>query len=114
MVFRAEINCSVAHGDKKSEEADLCGFAARPSMESPSLLGIPHDIATNVCNVINSQGYAVAHMTYSWDGEGFMDVHVTHTEATKEHAIKAWQKIESVTKAETIGMGDSGNDIPLF
>ena len=78
------------------------------------LLNVPQEVATNVCNAINSQGFAVAHMTLSWDGDDKLDIHVTNPEATKEHAIKVWQKMEGVTKAQTIGMGDSGNDVPLF
>jgi len=39
---------------------------------------------------------------------------ITDHEATKQHAIKAWQKLEGVTQSETIGMGDSGNDLPIF
>jgi len=78
------------------------------------LLGLYPDIAADICNAINGNGYAVAHMTPSWSGGNKMDVHVTHPEATKEHAVQVWQQLEGVTKAETIGMGDSGNDIPLF
>jgi HAD superfamily hydrolase (TIGR01484 family) len=78
------------------------------------LLDIDSEVAINICNVINSQAFAVAHMTPSWFGHGKLDVHVTHPEATKEHAIVVWQRIEGISKEETIGMGDGGNDIPLF
>ncbi len=78
------------------------------------LLGIEANIADNICNIINAQGFAVAHSTLSWSGGSKLDVHVTHPEATKEHALVKWHELENVSKAETIAMGDSGNDIPLF
>jgi Cof subfamily protein (haloacid dehalogenase superfamily) len=79
------------------------------------LIGVPDKIATEVAGIINpSSKWAIAHLTPSWSGQGFYDIHVTHTEATKEHAIKAWHELEGVTVEQTIGMGDSGNDLPLF
>lgn len=78
------------------------------------LLGIPEAAAIKISNYINEQEYAVAHNTPSWSGNGLIDVHVTHPEATKEHAIQVWQQFEGITQAETIGVGDSGNDVPIF
>lgn len=56
----------------------------------------------------------VAHITPSWRGEGYGDVHVTHRLADKEHAVKQWLSMMNITAAETVGMGDSGNDLPIF
>ena len=78
------------------------------------LLNIPTETGQRIANVINAQAFAVAHLTPSWEGEGKIDLHVTHPEATKEHAIAIWQKMVGVSKEATIGVGDSGNDIPLF
>lgn len=78
------------------------------------LLDVPTDAGERVANIINAQAFAVAHLTPSWDGKGKIDVHVTHTEATKEHAIAIWQKMVDVNREATIGMGDSANDMPLF
>lgn len=49
----------------------------------------------------------------SWTGEG-LDIHITHREATKEHAIAELLNLLNVVKEETIGIGDGGNDIHLF
>ncbi len=49
----------------------------------------------------------------SWTGEG-LDVHVTHREATKEHAIAELLKMLGVSREETIGVGDDNNDVHLF
>ncbi len=78
------------------------------------LLGIDDNTASEICNEINEKQLAAAHPTLSWSGGGRIDVHVTHTEATKEHALEIWHEIEDITQDETIGMGDSGNDVPLF
>ena len=78
------------------------------------LLAIPEVMAIRISNKINSWGYAAAHYTPSWSGNNLVDIHVTHPEATKENAVKIWQKMMGVSKEETIGVGDSGNDIPIF
>lgn len=49
----------------------------------------------------------------SWTHEG-VDIHITHREATKEHAIEELLKMLNVSKEESIGVGDANNDIHLF
>lgn len=79
------------------------------------LIGVSPDAASRVCSEINNAGIlAVAHQTPSWKSGNKIDIHVTHSEATKGHALKAWHAIEGVSVAETIGLGDSANDLPLF
>ena len=78
------------------------------------LLSVSEETAVRVSNKLNVQRYAVAYFTPAWSGDGLVDIHITHPQATKEHAIKVWQKREGVTKEEVIGLGDSGNDIPIF
>lgn len=78
------------------------------------LVAVEEEAAIRISNRINPEGFAVAHFTPSWAGNGLVDIHVTHPKATKEHAIEVWQRLEEVSKKETIGLGDSGNDIPIF
>lgn len=78
------------------------------------LLGTDPATAQRICEAIGSQGLAAAHTTPSWLGEGRYDIHVTHPEATKKHAVRVWQTMQDVTQAETIGFADSMNDVPLF
>ncbi len=79
------------------------------------MLAIAESSAIAITNTINDRSLSVvAHYTPSWYGEGRVDIHVTDREATKEHAIKVWQKMLGITHDETIGMGDSGNDLPIF
>lgn len=54
------------------------------------------------------------HIASSWNSGDFVAIHITHQEATKEHAIAELLKIMGVTPADTIGVGDSYNDLPLF
>jgi hydroxymethylpyrimidine pyrophosphatase-like HAD family hydrolase len=49
----------------------------------------------------------------SWTHEG-VDIHITHREATKEHAIAELLKMLDVPKEESIGVGDANNDVHLF
>jgi len=55
----------------------------------------------------------VAHITNSWVA-GRKDLHITHTDATKKHALEVWLSLLKLKKEEVIAVGDSGNDIPLF
>lgn len=49
----------------------------------------------------------------SWTHEG-VDIHITHKEATKEHAVGELLSILGLDKSEVIGVGDANNDIHLF
>lgn len=49
----------------------------------------------------------------SWTGKN-IDIHITHRDATKEHAIAKVLKILDITQDETIGIGDGNNDVHLF
>jgi hydroxymethylpyrimidine pyrophosphatase-like HAD family hydrolase len=76
---------------------------------------VTSDIAQIVKEAVNQSGFAIAHSTTpSWYGPEFTDVHITHPEGTKEHAIAEWQKIRGISKQETIGLGDGENDLPIF
>ncbi len=78
------------------------------------LLNVREAVAIAIANKINELPGAIAHFTPSWADKELVDIHVTHREATKQYAIHVWQDLENVTIADTIGMGDSGNDVPIF
>lgn len=46
--------------------------------------------------------------------EGCLDLHVMNKDATKEHSVYELQKMLSVKKEETLGVGDGLNDLHLF
>jgi hydroxymethylpyrimidine pyrophosphatase-like HAD family hydrolase len=75
---------------------------------------IKESVAVRISNRINEDYLAEAHFTPSWEGGSLVDLHVTDPGATKEYAILVWRQLEGVEKEETIGVGDSGNDIPIF
>lgn len=45
---------------------------------------------------------------------GYVSLHITHAQATKQHAIEKVAEILNLQKDEIIGVGDGHNDIPLF
>lgn len=45
---------------------------------------------------------------------GFINLHITNKQATKEHAIEELSKILGISKANIYGIGDGYNDIHLF
>lgn len=115
-IFRAESSNGIFLSHIEEIHAPLDTLAKPPrTAQIMYLLGIESDQAVKICNRVNEElSSTVAHLTRSWVGNHKMDVHVTHREATKQHAIQVWQEMEKVTKEKTIGMGDSGNDVPLF
>jgi HAD superfamily hydrolase (TIGR01484 family) len=76
-------------------------------------LGMKLDEAQALTDEIAAIDDLIAHQTPSWD-EDRMDVHITHQEATKEHAIHVLKEMLGLTSEQLIGVGDSGNDIPIF
>jgi HAD superfamily hydrolase (TIGR01484 family) len=45
---------------------------------------------------------------------GYVSLHITHAEATKQHAIEKVAELLKLKKEMIIGVGDGHNDIPLF
>lgn len=62
---------------------------------------------------INNIDNVVAHTPGSWT-KGHLDIHVTHKDATKKHAIEKLVRFLGVEKKHIIGVGDHNNDLPLF
>ncbi len=78
------------------------------------LINTKREVAVRIANIINAQGFAIAHVTPSWKSPDHLDIHVTSRDATKEKAINRLLEEFNLSKEEVIGLGDSGNDIPLF
>jgi HAD superfamily hydrolase (TIGR01484 family) len=55
----------------------------------------------------------VAHEVKSWT-PGHIDIHITHNEATKKHALLILLKLDYVDKQNVMAIGDGNNDLPLF
>lgn len=79
------------------------------------LENIPADAANTVLTKLAVIRGVAPHITSSWNpSRGFVTIHVTHQGATKEQSIKRLLNIMKVIADDTIGIGDSYNDIPLF
>ena len=57
---------------------------------------------------------ASAHPTTSWMEGDVVDIHVTHSSATKKHGVERIISLLNTTKARTMAIGDSHNDIPML
>jgi len=55
----------------------------------------------------------VVHKADSWHDDLFT-LHITHRQATKQHAMQKLLKLLSVPKNEVLAVGDSYNDLPLL
>lgn len=54
-----------------------------------------------------------AHEVVSWTPD-HIDIHITHKDATKKHALEELLRIENVDKKDVMVVGDANNDLPLF
>jgi HAD superfamily hydrolase (TIGR01484 family) len=114
-IFKAEAPGGLIMHSADINQRPLAGVHRLPDeLRFAYLVAIPETAAIAISNRVNTSDYAVAHFTPSWHGDGLVDLHVTHPKGTKQHAIREWQRIENVTQETTIGMGDSGNDMPIF
>lgn len=86
------------------EEASLYFFEICfvPKAEVASVLSALEEIDGVVATVVVAQK------------EGTCDIHITNSEATKEHAVYELEKIIQVDKSEMIGIGDGHNDLHLY
>ncbi len=54
------------------------------------------ELAIRIAGEVTGRGLGSGHLTPSWFGHDMVDLHITHREATKVHAIKEWQQFEDV------------------
>lgn len=79
------------------------------------LLGTDKETALKVKTALDKLPAVAANITTpSWAGDALYDVHVTDEHGTKKYAIDEWYRLMNIRKQETVGMGDSANDLPLF
>jgi len=62
---------------------------------------------------LNNLENIAAHGVKAWT-EGCTDIHITNSQATKKFALEVLFDMIGVEKSETIGVGDSNNDLPLL
>ncbi len=74
---------------------------------------VPPEDAKKILAELEKIPDIVAHPVMSWT-DGHFDIHITHREATKKHAIAVLLDLLKVKKEEVIGFGDSNNDLPIF
>lgn len=55
----------------------------------------------------------IAHKVISWTPDHY-DIHITHLEATKKHAMEILLDMLNIKRDKVIAAGDSSNDLPLF
>ncbi|HEV2412209.1 MAG TPA: HAD family hydrolase [Candidatus Saccharimonadales bacterium] len=93
------------------KEAGKYGFKNRVIY----LLGTDKATALKVKSALDRLPTASANITTpSWAGDTLFDVHVTNEHGTKEYALDEWYRLTGLKKNDTVGMGDSANDLPLF
>ncbi len=77
------------------------------------IMGCAQTDAQTILAELNKLDDVMAARGTSWTDEA-VDVHITHRDATKEHAAAELLNILGLRKEEVIGVGDGDNDVHLF
>lgn len=77
------------------------------------MLGVPKEDTKDIMNKLKQVPNLIAHEVNSWT-LGNIDIHITHVDATKRHALEELLKIEGIDKENVMAVGDGNNDLPLF
>ena len=78
-----------------------------------ALVYLEPNYALEIIEKLKSVSGIVASQVISYK-KGLIDLHITSSNATKEHAIEDVLKLIDINKSNTIGVGDGGNDTHLF
>lgn len=78
------------------------------------VLGITPQKADYLFGLIGKLSGISATVSVSGTGDKSRSIHITNLDATKKTAVERIRKILNIKKAETIGIGDSYNDLPLL
>lgn len=77
------------------------------------VMGCAENDAEVMLTELNKLNDVTAAGVRSWSLDK-VDLHITHRDATKEHAVSELLRILGLSKDEVIGVGDGDNDIHLF
>ncbi len=77
------------------------------------IMGCAESDAEAILSELDKVDNVTAAGVTSWTHEG-VDIHITHKEATKEHAVGELLNILGLDKSEVVGVGDANNDVHLF
>lgn len=77
------------------------------------LVGATKDDAVEILEALTAIEGIAAYPVAGRNRDRF-DIHITHIQATKRHSIRKLLRMLDVKIGETIGVGDSNNDLPLF
>jgi len=78
------------------------------------IAGVPNKEAINILEELTAVPEIASHPASSWTKGDVIDIHITHQEATKKHAVEELLKLLNLASKDVIGVGDSHNDLPLL
>ena len=76
-------------------------------------LDMKEDVADEISQKLSIFSHVVAHKIVSWH-EGLFCLNISHTYATKQHAVLEVAKYMNINTHEMIGVGEGPNDFPLL
>lgn len=77
------------------------------------IVNIPKINSIELIEILQNISDINVHAVTGWT-QGKVDIHITHKEASKKHAMKVWLEHQHLSAEEVMVIGDSNNDLPLF
>lgn len=77
------------------------------------IMTVTNEDAKNIMQKLAYIQDITAHEVVSWT-PNHIDIHITHKDATKRHALEELLRIENIDKKNVMVVGDANNDLPLF
>ncbi len=99
-------------GDEPKATTASAYRTAKPENIIFVMTATPEDSKRIVASLQGIPDLAI-HQVRSWK-DGHFDIHISHREATKKHAVDELLKILGIEKECVAAVGDSNNDSPLF
>lgn len=77
------------------------------------ILNVPEGKEVPILAVLKTVSGIAVQLVVAWQPHCY-DIHITHKNATKKHALQELLTIQNIKPAQVMAVGDSGNDLPLF
>lgn len=77
------------------------------------ILNVPNGSESPILKALENIPDIAVHLVVAWQ-PNCHDVHITHKDATKRHALKVLLDKEGIKPESVMVVGDGGNDLPLF
>lgn len=99
--------------EKRMQQVLISEYNPDEEIALPCIFATTKEDADQILAVIKNYPTLNAYSVSSWS-DGLFDIHISHSEANKKHAMAILLEKQGVLPEESMVIGDGGNDLPLF